>query len=143
MSNIGTYTIDDIPPAIFPDGAIEVDMGSPSAFQSDQSIEPTLSDGHAVGPVYRAVRIARACDGSTELRLLERVGASKPHERFELADVTLWPYRQQRGPVPGIKKTHTEAKTIAAFDRLVDDRYPKQKLRNGTLVPIHTELLKG
>lgn len=97
----------------------------------------------AEGPIKsRALKIARAKTGETELRLLAE--HTSPEIRFVLVSATIAPYATTREVLvkPGKKKTPmNEQQAIEEFERRVASAYPPETLRNGKIVAIHLNLI--
>lgn len=134
-------TLADIPLGFFPDDAV----GATAANRSTPESVPFADAGpaKAVRVAHsRALKVARAKTGETELRLLvEQTGAET---RFVIASSTLAPYAVKREALvkPGRRKTPmNELQAIEEFERRVALAYPPEKLRNGKTVAIHLNLI--
>lgn len=131
----------DIPMGFFPDDSIE----APSA-SSPTSVPAPIADSapaKAAGPAQsRALKIARAKTGETELRLLaEQDGETV---RFVLVSSTIAPYATKREVLvkPGRRKTPmNEQQAVEEFERRVALAYPPETLRNNKTVAIHLNLI--
>lgn len=126
----------DMPDAFFPDEAMAAPVPKSAA-----NVISTFADQQTAMPC-RALKIARAITGETELRLLaEQDGNGGVH--FLLARSTIAPYTVQREMLlRGRKKTPmNKQQALDAFEQRVALIYPAEKLRNEKLVPTHINLL--
>lgn len=132
-----------LPPPFFPDEATEVprlpfersNLSVPTAYLAP---ELTMAPAKPVQlQPFKALRIARAKTGETELRLLAR--ATDKGTVYIVRKATLAPYAWTDTPVKG--KKLTEARAIAEFDKTVAATYPAVELRKDVMVPIHIDLL--
>lgn len=134
-------TLSDVPMGFFPDDVSGEAVATRPA--SDTSPFADASPVKASDPAKsRALKIARAITGETELRLLaEKSGAEMC---FIIASSTIAPYATKREVLvkPGKKKTPmNEHQAIEEFERRVAAAYPPETLRNGKLVAIHLNLI--
>lgn len=124
----------DIPFGLFPDDAFAMSAPTPAAPRVTSAVP---------APVHsRALKIARAISGETELRLLAE--ADNDSVRFVIAHATTAPYAVVREVLvkPGKKKTPlNEMQAIEEFERRVAAAYPPETLRNGKTVAIHLNLI--
>lgn len=130
----------DIPMGLFPDA---VDAPAPTCSAPQPAPFADAGPAKAVGVAHsRALKIARAKTGETELRLL--VEQDGVETRFIIASSTLAPYAVQREVLvkPGKKKTPlNELQAVKEFERRVALAYPPEKLRNNKTVAIHLNLI--
>lgn len=132
----------DIPPACFPDDAVEAPVLARSAI----TLAPLADAGSAKPAVpaeSKALKIVRAKSGQTELRLLVEKDVGNG-VRYVIASSTIAPYAAKREVLvkPGKKKTPmNEQQAVEEFERRVALAYPPEKLRNGNTVAIHLNLL--
>ena len=132
----------DIPPPFFPDDAIEAHVMTRSAASLSPFVDAQQTKLDEPGP-FRAMKIARAISGETELRLLEQHDGDKT-VRYVIASSTIAPYAVKREVLvkPGKKKTPlNEQQAIEEFERRVALAYPPEKLRNNKTVAIHLNLI--
>lgn len=134
-------TLADIPMGFFPDDAVGTTVTS-----SSPPVPAPFADAapaKAAGVVQsRALKLARAKTGETELRLLAEQHGSETH--FVIASSTIAPYAVKRDVLvkAGKKKTKLdELQAIEEFDRRVALAYPSEKLRNGKTVATHLNLI--
>lgn len=134
-------TLADIPMGFFPDESID----APAASRPTSVPAPYADSGpaKAAGPASsRALKIARAKTGETELRLLaEQDGETV---RFVLVSSTIAPYATKREVLvkPGRRKSPmNEQQAVEEFERRVALAYPPEKLHNNKTVATHLNLL--
>lgn len=141
MQSSQGLTLADIPMGFFPDDAAGAVATTRSAPESAPFAD--AAPAKAAGVVTsRALKIARAKTGETELRLLaEQHGVET---RFVIASSTLAPYAVKREVLvkSGKRKTPlNEQQAVEEFERRVALAYPLEKLRNGKTVAIHLNLI--
>jgi hypothetical protein len=134
-------TLADIPLGFFPDDSIDAPAaGRPTSVPAPLADKaPTKATGPAQS---RALKIARAKTGETELRLLaEQDGETV---RFVLVSSTIAPYATKREVLvkPGRRKNPmNEQQAVEEFERRVALAYPPETLRNNRTVAIHLNLI--
>jgi hypothetical protein len=134
-------TLADIPLGFFPDEA----TGTTATTRSAPAPAPFADAAPAKaagGAQSRALKIARAKTGETELRLLAEQHGTET--RFVIASSTLAPYAVKREVLvkPGKKKSPmNELQAVEEFERRIALAYPPEKLRNGKTVAIHLNLI--
>lgn len=141
IQSSNVLTLADIPMGFFPD-----DASSAPAVPRKAPEPATFADAapaKAAGPVpSRALKIARAKTGESELRLLAEQASAGT--RFVLVTSTIAPYVTAREELvkSGKKKIPmNELQAVEEFERRVALAYPPEKLRNGTTVAIHFNLI--
>lgn len=133
----------DIPPACFPPEAMEVPLPlartAVVTSYSDTAIAPvTHNRNSSEPPTFKAIRIARAKSGATELRLLvQMIGGAAS---YFVQESRIAPYERESKPLADGKKL-TEARARALFEKRVATTYPPEILRNKKLVATHVDLL--
>jgi hypothetical protein len=134
-------TLADVPMGFFPDDVSDAAVAAPPAPSTSPFADASPAKANDPAP-SRALKIARAITGETELRLLaEKSGAEV---RFTLVSSTIAPYASTREALvkPGKKKTPmNEQQAIEEFERRVASAYPPETLRNGKIVAIHLNLI--
>lgn len=136
MHNLQTSAVSlaDIPFGLFPDDALAMSTPTP-ATPVAISMAPALIHS-------RALKIARAISGETELRLLAE--GDNETARYVIASATTAPYAVVREVLvkPGKKKTpFNKTQAVEEFERRVAAAYPPETLRNGKTVAIHLNLI--
>jgi hypothetical protein len=139
------YLLDNMP--FFGDGEIEV-PDLPLARNAIKlplvqvAPEPAVAAPVAPesAPELKALRIARAITGETEMRLLARVVEGKA-TAYVVRSSTLHPYKHDDKVLQKGEKLMNEAQARATFDRLVAGKYPAVILGNKRVVPVHLDLL--
>lgn len=136
MHNLQTtpVSLSDIPFGLFPDDAIAMSRPTPP--------EPAVDTPTATAPTSRALKIARAISGETELRLLAET--DQDVIRYIIANANTAPYAVKREVL--VKKGRskaplTEAQAVEEFERRVAIAYPPEMLRSGKTVAIYLNLL--
>lgn len=134
-------TLADIPMGFFPD-----DVSSATAATRTAPEPAPFADAapaKAAGPAQsRALKIARAKTGESELRLLAEQAGTEVH--FVLVSSTIAPYATKREVLvkPGKKKAPmNELQAVEEFERRVALAYPPETLRNNKIVAIHLNLI--
>lgn len=133
-------TLADIPMGFFPDDALDAPVTTRPAPAPAPFAD--AAPAKAAGPAQsRAVKLARAKTGESELRLLAEQDGDAI--RYVLAKSTTAPYAVKREVlVDAEKKTPLNyQQAIEEFDRRVALAYPAEKLRNGKTVEIHLNLI--
>ena len=141
MQSSQGLTLADIPMGFFPDEASNAPAATRSASEPAPFADATPPMAVAVAH-SRALKIARAKTGETELRLL--VEQQGTETRFVIASSTLAPYVVNREVLvkPGKKKAPlNELQAVEEFERRVALAYPPEKLRNNKIVAIHLNLI--
>ena len=145
MQTSQSLTLADIPMGFFPDEA-ELDAPvAPATSRLAPKPAPFVEAAPAIAaPVAqsRALKIARAKTGETELRLLAEEDATGI--RFVVASSTTAPYVVTREVLikAGKKKTPmNEQQALVEFERRVAIAYPPETLRNNKIVAIHLNLI--
>lgn len=141
MQSSQGVSLADLPMGFFPDEAsfAPVTTRSASELAPFANAAPVKAAGAAQS---RAVKIARAKTGETELRLLkEQEGAES---RFVIVSSTNAPYVTKRELLVQPGETQTpmnEQQAVEEFERRVALAYPPEKLRNNQTVAIHLNLI--
>lgn len=131
----------DIPMGFFPDEVSGATAVTRSAADPAPFADSPLAKAE-VSAASRALKIARAKTGETELRLLAEQTSAGTH--FVLVSSTIAPYATKREVLvkPGKKKAPmNEQQAIEEFERRVAEAYPPEKLRNNKFVAIHLNLI--
>jgi hypothetical protein len=141
MQSSQGLTLADIPMGFFSDEVTDTTATARSAPEPAPFAD--AAPVKVAGPAQsRALKIARAKTGETELRLLaEQDGAEI---RFVLVSSTIAPYASTREVLvkPGKKKAPlNELQAVEEFERRVALAYPPEKLRNNKIVAIHLNLI--
>lgn len=141
MQSSQGLTLADIPMGFFPEESSPA--AEPPRCPPDHATFADAGPAKAVEPAQsRALKIARAITGESELRLLaEREGEKI---RFVVATSTLAPYKVEREVLvkSGKKKTPlNELQALEEFERRVALAYPPETLRNNKIVAIHLNLI--
>jgi hypothetical protein len=134
-------SLSDIPMGFFPDEVSNATAVSRSAADPASFADSLLAKAEGSLP-SRALKIARAKTGETELRLLAEQASAGI--RFVLVSSTIAPYATKRELLvkPGKKKAPmNEQQAIEEFERRVALAYPPEKLRNNKFVAIHLNLI--
>jgi hypothetical protein len=134
-------TLADIPMGFFPDDAFDAPATTRSAPQSAPFADAAPAKAAGIAQ-SRALKIARAKTGETELRLL--VEQDGTETRFVIASSKLAPYVVKREVLvkSGKKKAPlNELQAVEEFERRVALAYPPEKLRIGKTVAIHLNLI--
>jgi len=141
MQSSQGLTLADIPMGFFPDDVAGATATTRSAPESAPFAD--AAPAKAAGVVQsRALKIARAKTGETELRLLAEQHGVETH--FVIASSTPAPYAVKREVLvkSGKRKTPlNELQAVEEFERRVALAYPPEKLRNGKTVAIHLNLI--
>jgi len=136
-----SLTLADVPMGLFPDDVSDAAVAALPATGTSPFADASPAKANGPAP-SRALKIARAITGETELRLLaEKSGAEV---RFIIVSSTIAPYATKRETLvkPGKKKTPmNEQQAIEEFERRVASAYPPETLRNGKIVAIHLNLI--
>jgi hypothetical protein len=131
----------DIPMGFFPEDAIEAPVTHRSAPAVATFVD--AAPAKATGPAQsRALKIARAKSGETELRLLAELDADAV--RYVIAKSTTAPYAVKREVLVAageLKIPLNYQQAVEEFERRVAVAYPSEKLRNGKTVAIHLNLI--
>jgi hypothetical protein len=133
----------DIPMGFFPDDV----PGPPVAHRSAATPAPIAAEAAAKpsGAVSRrAIKLARAKTGETELRLLVEQDGKETRYRYVIDSSTIAPYVVKREVLvkPGKKKAPmNEQQAVEEFERRVALAYPPETLRNNKVVAIHLNLI--
>lgn len=134
-------TLADIPMGFFPD-----DVFSESGTTRSAPAPTPFADSapaKAVGPApSRAVKLARAKTGESELRLLAEQDGDVV--RYVLATSTTAPYVVKREPLVDAEDKKTPLnyqQAVEEFERRVALAYPPETLRNNKIVAIHLNLI--
>jgi hypothetical protein len=134
-------TLADIPMGFFPEDAIDAPVSTRSAPAVAAFVD--AAPAKPAGPAQsRALKIARAISGETELRLLAELDGDAI--RYVIAKSTTAPYAVKREVLVGAGELQTPLNYLQAveeFDRRVAQAYPPEKLRNGKTVAIHLNLI--
>lgn len=134
-------SLSDIPMGFFPDEVCSATDVMRSATYPAPFADSPLAKAEESVP-SRALKIARAKTGETELRLLAEQASTGT--RFVLVSSTIAPYATNREVLvkPGKKKAQmNEQQAIEEFERRVAMAYPPEKLRNNKIVAIHLNLI--
>jgi hypothetical protein len=132
----------DIPMGFFPEDAVE----APALTRPAATLAPfaDAQPAKAAAPAAsRALKIARAKSGETELRLLTETDGDNA-VRYVIASSTIAPYLVKREVLvkPGKKKTPlNEQQAVEEFERRVALAYPPETLSNNKTVAIHLNLI--
>lgn len=136
-----SLTLADIPMGFFPDDAAAPSATTRSAPETAPFADAAPAKVAGFIP-SRALKIARAKTGETELRLLAEQHGTET--RFVIASSTLAPYAVKREDLvkAGKKKAPmNEKQAVEEFERRVALAYPPETLRNNKIVAIHLNLI--
>lgn len=141
---IPEHGLDNLPPPYFPPEATEVpdllharsNLSVPTAYLAPELTKPAANLDQP--QPFKAVRIARAKTGQTELRLLAQQGDAGCSYIVRKASIA--PYKHEDEPLKGGKKL-SETRAIAEFGKIVAATYPPIELREDMVVPTHLDIL--
>jgi hypothetical protein len=141
MQSSQGLTLADIPMGFFPDDVLDAPVVTRSAPAPAPFAD--AAPAKAAGPAQsRAVKLARAKTGESELRLLAEQDGDAV--RYVLAKSTIAPFAVKREVLVDAQDKKTPMnyqQAVEEFERRVALAYPPEKLRNNKIVTIHLNLI--